>query len=106
MGASTLTTICCLQDGNGRLSRLLASIPLLRNRLPPLSISSSSKMHYIAALNFVSGSPSAWHVVQETNLRGKVRANRDGDYSPLMDILFQATQGSVTGLTLHLAVDA
>lgn len=44
---------CLRQDGNGRLSRILASIPLLKHQLPPLCIPSTYKKPYNKFLNFV-----------------------------------------------------
>ena len=41
------------QGGNGRLARMLASVPLLMHGLPPLCIPSSDKESYMIALNFV-----------------------------------------------------
>jgi Fic family protein len=37
-------------DGNGRMARLLANIPLLRSGLPPLTISADSRREYIQIL--------------------------------------------------------
>jgi len=41
------------QDGNGRLVRLISSIPLLRHGYPPISISSSQRADYYDAINKV-----------------------------------------------------
>ncbi|KDR77082.1 hypothetical protein GALMADRAFT_139105 [Galerina marginata CBS 339.88] len=49
-----LVTIHPFEDGNGRLSRILASIPLLRNGLPPLCIPAFYKSAYITLLNNAS----------------------------------------------------
>ncbi|KAI0047890.1 hypothetical protein FA95DRAFT_1558668 [Auriscalpium vulgare] len=64
------------EDGNGRMSRLLASIPLLEAGLPPLSISLSAKLRYHQHLN-------------------AVRAARDGDYELLAKFLFDTTLASI-----------
>ena len=37
-------------DGNGRMARLLANIPLLRSGLPPLTIASDARREYISML--------------------------------------------------------
>lgn len=39
------------EDGNGRLSRMLASIPLVRRGLPPICITMGTRSRYINALN-------------------------------------------------------
>ncbi|KAG9030394.1 hypothetical protein FRB95_003993 [Tulasnella sp. JGI-2019a] len=44
-------TLHPFQDGNGRMCRLLASLPLIRAGLPPLCIPTSLKGKYIAALD-------------------------------------------------------
>ncbi|KAG8859737.1 hypothetical protein FRB96_004311 [Tulasnella sp. 330] len=44
-------TLHPFQDGNGRMCRLLASLPLIRAGLPPLCIPTSLKGRYIAALD-------------------------------------------------------
>ncbi|KAH8092250.1 fido domain-containing protein [Cristinia sonorae] len=46
-------TIHPFEDGNGRLSRILSSIPLLRNKLPPLSIPIRQKQNYMTSLDHV-----------------------------------------------------
>ncbi|KAF5370468.1 hypothetical protein D9615_009755 [Tricholomella constricta] len=72
-------TIHPFEDGNGRLSRIISSIPLLKARFPPLCILSLYKQAYINHLN-------------------SVRANRDGDYSGLMAGLYEGTKASVRAL--------
>jgi Fic family protein len=37
-------------DGNGRMARLVSSIPLILNQLPPVYVSKASKPQYLAAL--------------------------------------------------------
>ncbi|KAG8942137.1 hypothetical protein FRC03_003597 [Tulasnella sp. 419] len=46
-------TLHPFQDGNGRISRFLASLPLIRAGLPPLCIPSGMKNKYIAALDHI-----------------------------------------------------
>lgn len=72
-------TIHPFEDGNGRLSRILASIPLLKNGLPPLCIPAFYKLAYNLLLN-------------------NMRANRDGDYQKLMQMLYDATKASLDTL--------
>ncbi|KAI0710306.1 fido domain-containing protein [Cerioporus squamosus] len=68
------------EDGNGRLSRILSSIPLLKNGLPPICVPAQSKLTYFEHLQ-------------------QVRANSDGDYSGLMTYLYTETEESLS--TLH-----
>ncbi|EJF65537.1 hypothetical protein DICSQDRAFT_152704 [Dichomitus squalens LYAD-421 SS1] len=69
------------EDGNGRLSRILACIPLLKARLPPICIPVALKTAYFDDLNHV-------------------RANHDGDYSRLMRSLYVSTLTAVNALEL------
>lgn len=69
-------TIHPFEDGNGRLSRILASIPLLRRGLPPICIQAELKHVYYVRLN-------------------QLRANRDGDYRELMEFLYTGTKTSL-----------
>lgn len=39
-------------DGNGRIARLISSIPLLRKGLPPIIVSLQNKKKYFKALRF------------------------------------------------------
>ncbi|KIM41943.1 hypothetical protein M413DRAFT_141242 [Hebeloma cylindrosporum] len=71
-------TIHPFEDGNGRLSRILASIPLLKKGLPPLCVTTFHKHTYHLLLNHT-------------------RANRS-DYKRLMTILYNGTQSSLTAL--------
>ncbi|KAL7280232.1 hypothetical protein PYCCODRAFT_1382451 [Trametes coccinea BRFM310] len=80
-------TIHPFEDGNGRLSRLLASIPLLRKRLPPLTVSVPWQNKYYHALNWT-------------------RANGDGDYGMLMKMLFEATYSAMDDLHTLLTKNA
>ncbi|KAF9803590.1 hypothetical protein IEO21_09633 [Rhodonia placenta] len=64
----TFVSIHPFEDGNGRLSRILSSIPLLRMGLPPLCIQAEIK---------------------------NIRANRDGDYRELMEFLWAGTKTSL-----------
>ncbi|EED78680.1 predicted protein [Postia placenta Mad-698-R] len=64
----TFVSIHPFEDGNGRLSRILSSIPLLRMGLPPLCIQAEIK---------------------------NIRANRDGDYQELMEFLWAGTKTSL-----------
>lgn len=47
-------TIFYLQDGNGRMTRLVASIPLLLAGYPPISISLDQRSVYLQAVNEVN----------------------------------------------------
>lgn len=42
------------KDGNGRLARLLGSVPLVRAGLPPLLIPAAHRSEYLAACSIVS----------------------------------------------------
>ncbi|PPQ86123.1 hypothetical protein CVT25_002758 [Psilocybe cyanescens] len=73
----TFVYIHPFEDGNGRLSRMLASIPLIRQGLPPICIRKSSQVGYIANLN-------------------KTREMaRHGDYKGLMRTLFTINENSL-----------
>lgn len=72
----TFVSIHPFEDGNGRLSRILSSIPLLRMGLPPLCIQAEIKNVYYLRLN-------------------QIRANRDGDYRELMEFLWAGTKTSL-----------
>ncbi|KAF9554070.1 hypothetical protein CPC08DRAFT_767033 [Agrocybe pediades] len=61
------------EDGNGRMSRLLSSIPLLKKGLPPLCISESRKRQYFEHLN---------------NLRAE---RPKSDYLPLATMMCEST---------------
>ncbi|EED85814.1 predicted protein [Postia placenta Mad-698-R] len=73
----------CNMDGNGRLSRMLASIPLLKAGLPPICIIPEHRESYIKSLN-------------------TIRAERDGDFRPLMDALYEATRSSLDALEVSI----
>ncbi|KAH7879591.1 fido domain-containing protein [Lentinula edodes] len=77
-------TIHPFEDGNGRLSRMLASIPLLLQELPPICIGLSEKSNYNGFLN-------------------ATRSYRNGDYEELMKVLHQGTLSSLSQLRLHLS---
>ncbi|KAH8082454.1 fido domain-containing protein [Cristinia sonorae] len=72
-------TIHPFQDGNGRLARIIGSIPLLRAGLPPLSIPNTHKLNYLDALN-------------------RIRADRHSEtsYLHLMQTMFQGMDSSFT----------
>jgi hypothetical protein len=57
----TYLSPCCLltllKDGNGRLVRLLASIPLLKHGYPPISVSLKHRADYYTAINKVCTEP-------------------------------------------------
>ncbi|KAJ3849712.1 fido domain-containing protein, partial [Lentinula lateritia] len=77
-------TIHPFEDGNGRLSRMLASIPLLLRELPPMCVGLSEKSNYNGFLN-------------------ATRSYRNGDYEELMKVLHQGTLCSLSQLRLHLS---
>lgn len=88
-----------MQDGNGRLSRLLASIPLLRQHLPPLTVAVPWQNKYYHALNWVRSEHACpGRAVAEAEVTLQTRANGDGDYGVLMKLLFQATQAAMDEL--------
>ncbi|KAF8194652.1 fido domain-containing protein [Pholiota molesta] len=66
-------TIHPFEDGNGRLSRILSSIPLLKSGLPLLCVPAFFK--------------SSYH-----NILNSIRANRDGDYKILMEEIYDAVE--------------
>ncbi|KAF8342477.1 fido domain-containing protein [Amanita rubescens] len=76
-------TIHPFDDGNGRLSRILASIPLLKHGLPPLCIRHSDKLTYNLSIN-------------------RLRAVREGNYQHLIYILYMSTQRSLINLRLRI----
>ncbi|TFK31902.1 fido domain-containing protein [Crucibulum laeve] len=39
------------EDGNGRMARLIASIPLIKNGYPPISLAMARRTDYYAAIN-------------------------------------------------------
>ena len=45
------TSIHPFWDGNGRMARLIANIPLLKAGLPPITIATAARQEYIAILN-------------------------------------------------------
>ncbi|KDQ50238.1 hypothetical protein JAAARDRAFT_142256 [Jaapia argillacea MUCL 33604] len=49
-----LSSCCPFEVANGRISRLLASAPLVKSGLPPLCIPSSARVEYFTALSEVS----------------------------------------------------
>jgi Fic family protein len=65
------------QDGNGRVGRLLSSIPLLQHGLPPINIMGSStlnasKKEYVDALVRVRFCPASDSVAALTILAGPI----------------------------------
>lgn len=46
----SLISIHPFEDGNGRLTRIISSIPLVMNGLPPICVSAAHKMQYFDAL--------------------------------------------------------
>lgn len=82
--SDVFVTIHPFEDGNGRLSRLLASVPLIRKDLPLVCFGLRFKDIYHSHLN-------------------KIRATRDGDYRRLMRFLYLVTGISVT--TIKMMID-
>ncbi|KAF5343457.1 hypothetical protein D9758_011844 [Tetrapyrgos nigripes] len=80
-------------DGNGQLSRMLASIPLLLKQLPALCIGPSHKSNYNTCLNAVSAlshRPRIWNLQHS-----HTRSTRNGDYDLLMQAMYQGTLPSM-----------
>jgi hypothetical protein len=46
--------LLCVQDGNGRLGRIIASIPLMRAGYPPIAIELERRTEYYKAINKVN----------------------------------------------------
>lgn len=89
------------QDGNGRLSRILASVPLLKKNLPPLCIPHFFKDAYIALGNDVrkTSLPTFLLRIILTFIHSpKMRASRDGDYRPLMETFYHSTNAALHAL--------
>ncbi|KAJ6491281.1 fido domain-containing protein [Mycena vitilis] len=61
------------QDGNGRVTRLVASIPLLRAGYPPISISLDQRSDYLQAINKVY----------------------DGEHGPFMQCIFDGMLATI-----------
>ncbi|KAL0581544.1 hypothetical protein V5O48_000473 [Marasmius crinis-equi] len=81
----TFVTIHPFEDGNGRMSRMLASIPLLRSKLPPLCVENNFLLQpYIEALNKTRATP------------------RLGDYATLMKRLFYPSLSSLENVEMML----
>lgn len=78
-------TIHPFEDGDGRLSRLLASVPLIRKDMPLVCFGLEFRDTYHMHLN-------------------RLRANRDGDYSRLMRFLYLVTDVSLTLIKMMIDV--
>ncbi|KAH8103947.1 fido domain-containing protein [Cristinia sonorae] len=70
-------TIHPFEDGNGRMARLLSSIPLIRNGLPPMCI------------------PQNFHYPLYISTLNEVRARRDHDYGKLQYELMNSTTSAL-----------
>ncbi|KAJ7500353.1 fido domain-containing protein [Mycena galericulata] len=68
-----LQSAVCLQDGNGRVTRLVASVPLLLAGYPPFSISLDQRSVYLQALNEAF----------------------NGNHVPLMQCIFDGMKGAI-----------
>ncbi|KIJ65833.1 hypothetical protein HYDPIDRAFT_151470 [Hydnomerulius pinastri MD-312] len=77
----TFTRCHPFDDGNGRMARLLSSIPLLRHGYPPLCISPSGKNAYYDSMNI------AW----------------EGDYQPLINCFVECIKTSLTDVERIMA---
>ncbi|KAI0317245.1 fido domain-containing protein [Amylostereum chailletii] len=64
------------EDGNGRLTRLLASIPLMRHGYPPISLALTQRAEYYAAIN------KAY----------------DGDHTALAQCIFQGMRETIASI--------
>jgi Fic family protein len=85
---ATFVRIHPFADGNGRLARLVANLPVLRAGLPPIIIPREQRKEYIDAL-------SAWHFTA-----GQVKAGDDllpesDQLKPLTKLCEQAWQASI-----------
>lgn len=70
----TITRCHPFDDGNGRMARLLSSIPLVRHGFPPLCISPMWRSAYYESMN------TAW----------------EGDYQPLINCIVESMKSSLT----------
>ncbi|KAN0074410.1 Fido domain containing protein [Tylopilus felleus] len=77
----TFTRCHPFDDGNGRMARLLSSIPLVRHGFPPMCISPLWRGMYYESMN------AAW----------------DGDYQPLINCMVESTNGSLTDVERIMA---
>lgn len=65
------------EDGNGRISRILASIPLCKHNLPVIVVTSEFKTDYFAVLH---------------------KADREGSLTPLAEFLFKSMERGIAYL--------
>ncbi|EGO26504.1 hypothetical protein SERLADRAFT_385255 [Serpula lacrymans var. lacrymans S7.9] len=74
-----ITFVRChpFDDGNGRMSRLVSSIPLLRHRFPPLCLDPAGRQGYYDSMNI------AW----------------EGDFVPLMNCFVTSMTTSLEDVT-------
>lgn len=86
---AALVRIHPFADGNGRLARLVANLPVLRAGLPPIIILREQRKEYIDAL-------SAWHFAAGQIKAGEELLPKPEKLEPLIELCRQAWQASIS----------
>ncbi len=76
-------------DGNGRMARLVANLPVLRAGLPPIIIPREQRKEYIDAL-------SAWHFAAGQIKAGEDLVPKSDQLEPFTELCRQAWQASIS----------